>query len=52
LLSETKSQASWAIAVETAQDLVSSARNITAEEDDLRGDIGRSRLAAGRTCRA
>jgi Insertion element 4 transposase N-terminal/Transposase DDE domain len=39
-------RASWHVAVETAQNLVTAARNITGPEDDLPGDIGRAVLAS------
>jgi hypothetical protein len=39
-------RASYQIAVETAQNLVATARNITGPDDDLTGDIGRAVLAA------
>jgi Insertion element 4 transposase N-terminal/Transposase DDE domain len=38
-------RASYQIAVETAQDLVTGARNLTGEDGDLAGDIGRAVLA-------
>lgn len=38
-------QASWQVAVQTAQDLVTGARNLTDETGDLSGDIGRAVLA-------
>src|ERR1022692_366180 len=38
-------RASWQIAVETAQNLLATAANITGPADDLRGDIGRAVLA-------
>ena len=38
-------RASYQIAVETAQDLVTGARNITGPDGDLAGDIGRAVLA-------
>jgi len=38
-------RASYQIAVETAQTLVTSARNVTGETSDLAGDIGRAVLA-------
>ncbi len=37
-------RASWALAVETAQDLVASASNVTGGENDLRGVIGHAVL--------
>jgi len=37
-------QASWQVAVDTAQDLVTGARNITDQTGDLTGDIGRAVL--------
>ena len=37
-------RASWKTAVETAQTLLTSARNITAEDSDLAGEIGRAVL--------
>jgi hypothetical protein len=39
-------RASYQIAVETAQNLVTTARNITGPHDDLTGDIGRAVLAS------
>jgi len=38
-------RASWQIAVETAQNLLTAAANITGGEDDLRGGIGRAVLS-------
>ena len=38
-------RASWQAAVETAQNLVTTARNITGPAGDLAGDIGRAVLA-------
>jgi hypothetical protein len=38
-------RASWQVAVETAQNLLVTAANITGGEDDLRGDIGRAVLS-------
>jgi hypothetical protein len=38
-------RASYQLAVDTAQDLVTTARNITGPDDDLAGDIGRAVLA-------
>jgi hypothetical protein len=38
-------QASWQVAVETAQNLLTTAANITGEASDLQGDIGRAVLA-------
>ena len=38
-------RANWQIAVETAQDLLTTARNITDPGGDLTGDIGRAVLA-------
>jgi hypothetical protein len=39
-------RASWALAVETAQNLVAAAANVTGGEGDLPGDIGRAVLGA------
>ncbi len=39
-------RASWALAVETAQDLLATASNIAGGEDDLPGDIGRAVLGS------
>jgi len=39
-------RASWALAVETAQNLLAAAANVTGGEDDLPGDIGRAVLGA------
>jgi Insertion element 4 transposase N-terminal/Transposase DDE domain len=39
-------RASYHIAVQTAQSLVTAARNVTGAEDDLAGDIGRAVLAS------